>query len=1114
MVSEVANIYQKLARFIKKYYTNELIKGCILFVSFGLLYLLLTLSLEYFFWLNKLGRMLLFWFFLLIEFALLGWFVARPLLAFFKLKRGLNHEQAAKIIGRHFSEVSDKLINLLQLSSISEKDELLLAGIEQKANELKPVPFQLAINFKENVRYLRYIVLPLLIFLAIVLSGKFDFFDSYQRVVHYQTAYSPPPPFEYLILNDKLSTVQNEDYQLMVKVIGSVLPSDISIVLENQTYLLKQTGIDTYTYHFLRPQNDINFRLTSNGYSSKEYILKTIDAPSMLQIKMSFDYPRYTKKQDETILNAGNVTIPEGTVVRWNIITKSTSNIMFVNRQDSVSFERNNDLFVLTQKVLNSSHYSLISSNIYLKYHEKLDYQIDVVKDEYPNIHVKQWVDSIHTQNVFFMGEATDDYALKNLRMGYYPSADKSQIKYLNVPIQNNALTRFTVSFPDMLPLIPGQTYDLFFEVYDNDGVNGSKKTVSEVFSFFKLTQTDETSESLNKQKEVMRKINKTSSVLDQIDKQMEDLNKLQKTKEKLSWNEQQQLKNIIERQKQQEKMMKIFSEELLKNLQNNKDENNEMQQTLKDRLESNKREAEQNEKLLEELQRISDKLSQTELNDRIEKLSNQSKSRKKSLQQLLELTKRFYVTQKLQNLTNQLDQLSEKQYKLSETFEKQNNTKPQETLNLEFDNFKKELQDLIKENGGLKKPIQINRDQIAEKQISKDQQQALKLLTDQKQNEAKPQQKSAADKMRALSESMQQNMSAGQGEQLQEDLEVLRQILDNLVSFSFMQEKLFDMISTSGQYAKSLSSSIKAQYALRENFQHIDDSLFSLSLRRPEFSEVINKEIQNVYENIDKSLSQLSEYENYKAAASQQYTLTSTNKLADFLSDILDNIQEQMSSSSSGSQGKDFQLPDIIKQQQAINDAMQQKMNDQNGKPNDAGKEGDKGDKEGVKNGEQKGKQGGQLGQSTHQGNEGNSELDYESILQIYRQQQSLKFHLEDLIKREGLTPPNTNLLKQADQIEQEFLLKGFNSETLSKMINFKHQLLKLEEAVNQQEDDKKRKADTNTKDFSPTDIIPLELKHYFQEVEILNRQALPLRPIYKNKVNRYFISANDTLQ
>lgn len=1113
-MSEVANIYQKLERFIKKYYTNELIKGSILFASFGVLYLLMTLSLEYFFWLNKFGRMLLFWFFLLIEFALLGWFVVRPLLAFFKLKSGLNYEQAAKIIGRHFSEVSDKLINLLQLSSVSKKDELLLAGIEQKASELNPVPFQLAINFKENLKYLRYAVLPLLIFLAIVLSGKFEFFDSYQRVVHYQTAYSPPPPFEYIVLNNKLTTVQNEDYQLMIKVAGAVLPSDISIVFENQKYLLKQTGIDTYTYKFFKPQEDINFHLTSNGYTSNEYTLKTIDAPSMLQIKMDFDYPAYTKKRDETILNAGNVSIPEGTVVTWSINTKSTSNILFVNQIDSITFEGNNDLFVFDRKIYNSSRYSLISSNSHLKYHEKLDYNIDVIKDEYPKINVKQWVDSINTQNVFFIGEATDDYALKNIRMGYYPSADKSQIKYLTVPVQDNALTRFSIAFPDTLPLLPGQTYDLFFEVYDNDGVHGSKKTVSEVFSFAKLTQLEETTESLSKQRGMIQKINKTSDNLEQVDKQLEDLNKLQKTKSKLSWNEQQQLKNLIERQKQQENMMKSFSEDLLKNLQNNKDENNEMQQALKDRLESNKREAEQNEKLLEELQRISDKLSQTELNDRIEKLTNQSKSRKKSLQQLLELTKRFYVTQKLQNLTNQLEQLADKQEKISETLEKQLDTDAQKSINLDFDNFKNELEDLIDENSGLKKPMQINRDQIAEKQITKDQQQALKSLSEQKPNEAKSKQKSAAEKMRQLSESMQQDFSSGQGEQLQEDLDVLKQILDNLISFSFMQEALFDKISTTGQYAKSLSSAIKEQHALRENFQHIDDSLFSLSLRRPEFSETINNEIQKVYENIDKSLSQLSEYENYKATATQQYTLTSTNKLADFLSDILDNIQEQMSSSSSGSQGKDFQLPDIIKQQQAINDAMQQKMGQQSDKQNGEGKEGESGEKEGDKKGKKNSEQGNQPGQAGNQGNDGDAELDYEAILEIFRQQQTLKFQLEDLIKREGLTPPNTNLLKQAEQIEQELLLKGFNNETLSKMINFKHQLLKLEEAVNQQNDDKKRKAETNTKEFTPASIVPLELQHYFQELEILNRQALPLRPIYKNKVNRYFIGANDTIQ
>jgi uncharacterized membrane protein (DUF485 family) len=40
-------IYQKLEAFIRKYYTNELIRG-VLFIGLGLLYFLFTLFVEYF----------------------------------------------------------------------------------------------------------------------------------------------------------------------------------------------------------------------------------------------------------------------------------------------------------------------------------------------------------------------------------------------------------------------------------------------------------------------------------------------------------------------------------------------------------------------------------------------------------------------------------------------------------------------------------------------------------------------------------------------------------------------------------------------------------------------------------------------------------------------------------------------------------------------------------------------------------------------------------------------------------------------------------------------------------------------------------------------------------
>src|SRR5690606_41801332 len=94
-------IQQKLEEFIKKYYVNELIKGAILFFAIGLLYLLITLLVEYFLWLNPLGRGILFWAFVIVELALFARFIVFPVSKLLKLQKGINYEEASKIkIGR------------------------------------------------------------------------------------------------------------------------------------------------------------------------------------------------------------------------------------------------------------------------------------------------------------------------------------------------------------------------------------------------------------------------------------------------------------------------------------------------------------------------------------------------------------------------------------------------------------------------------------------------------------------------------------------------------------------------------------------------------------------------------------------------------------------------------------------------------------------------------------------------------------------------------------------------------------------------------------------------------------------------------------------------------
>jgi hypothetical protein len=64
--------------------------------------------------------------------------------------------------------------------------------------------------------------------------------------------------------------------------------------------------------------------------------------------------------------------------------------------------------------------------------------------------------------------------------------------------------------------------------------------------------------------------------------------------------------------------------------------------------------------------------------------------------------------------------------------------------------------------------------------------------------------------------------------------------------------------------------------------------------------AEDITKEIGNVY-NIDKALVSLSDAQIPKGISHQQYAVSSANKLGDFLSDILNNMQMSLSSMGSG---------------------------------------------------------------------------------------------------------------------------------------------------------------------------------------------------------------------
>ncbi|WPR72241.1 hypothetical protein SLW70_03620 [Flavobacterium sp. NG2] len=1094
-------IYQKLEAFIKKYYTNELIRGSVIFIGLGLIYLLFTLFVEYFLWLQPLARTILFWTFVGVEVFLFFRFILFPISKLLKLQKGIDYKQASIIIGNHFSEVSDQLTNFLQLSNDNSKSELLLASIEQKANALQPISFGKAIDFSENKKYLPLALIPVLLFSFLYLSGNNQIISqSLNRVVHYNQAFVPPAPFEFVVLNSKLQTQEQQDFVLQIKTIGKLVPENATIHIGNESYFLENIKDGEFQFTIPKPNEDVLFHVEANGVRSMDYELKVVAVPSISNFLMQLTYPSYLNKKSEIIQGTGNAIVPEGTKISWKLTTQATQKVELEIDNNRVSFNSNENSFTLSKIVTQNTEYQIITSNSSIKNFEKLQYQLNVVKDQHPSINVSFAPDSLKIQKNYVLGQIADDNGLHKLQIVYYEHDKPANAKRGTIPLKSKIVDQFIFSFPGNLPVQQGVNYDYYFEVFDNDVLHGYKSSKSSVFSNRIATEMEKADSILEQQSDNINGLQK--SLKDQK-KQFSDIDKLQKLgKEKTNFEfkEQQNVIDFINRQKKQDEMMKQFTEKMKENLEEFKSKSNdEFKEELKKRLENANKDLEKNQKLLDELKALNDKIKKEDLLEKLDKFKQNSKNQTKSLEQLVELTKKYYVEKKAEQIADKLDKLADKQNKLSDN-ERENSAEKQKDINEAFDKIHEDLDKLDKENKELKKPLDLPNDDAAEKSIKDDLQKASDELKKDNASKAKPKQKSAAQKMKSMSKKMGQSLAGGEQEQLEEDVKMLRQILDNLLAFSKSEEDLMLQFRSLKSGAPSFNKNIKLQQNLKLQFKHVDDSLFAMSLRNPKLGENITKEIGNIQYNIDKSLDSFTDSNVAKGLSHQQYAIASTNVLGDFLSEILSNMQMSLSGSSGGKpkpgqgDGDGMQLPDIIKKQKGLGDKMKDGM--KAGEKDGNGKEGKKGS-------EGKSGKGG-----SQEGNDGeDGEGDAKAIMEIYKEQMQLRESLENELKKQGLGGSGHNALEQMKQIEKQLLNKGFNNEVLQRMLNVQQDLLKLETAIQQQNQDNKRESESNKKDFqNRSNALPKPLLDYLNSIEILNRQSLPLRSNFEQKVQEYF--------
>jgi hypothetical protein len=1093
----------KINVFIRKYYLNNLVRGLI-FLGAGLFsaYVVITIS-EYLGNFNSFFRGVLFYGFILLNLGLVVWLVIPPLLAWFKLGKTLTHDEAAEIIGKHFNDVNDKLLNTLQLKKLAAEDsrhtDLIQASIDQKIETLKPIRFPSAISIKENTKYLKWILGPLAVIVIIGLAAPTILTESTKRIIRHNEYFAPLAPFQFVVLNSSLSAVQGDDLKLELKLQGNQLPADVYVETANNTFKLDKDNVSRFHYLFTNLQQNTTFRLVGNGFTSAPYEVKVNLRPSLLHFDVKLDYPAYLHKKNETLPNAGDLTIPAGTTVTWQFHTQNTTGLSFYMNGSSHSLTpAGSDLFEHTEKINSNTIYKLNPVNSLVKHTDSAAYRVNVIADEPPSINVEEKPDSVSLRAFYFNGKIQDDHGFTSLTFHYktgMPGNKGSEHEFIK-PVKadlNQTVADFFYfwSLKD-LGIKPGEQVTYYFEVADNDAVNGPKKARTAERTL-NMPNADELNNQLNNGTTVVKqKMQSASKLAEQIEHDSQKLNEMLLNKNSLSFDEKKQVEELLQKRQELDDLVKQIQEENKKNLYNRRenqqqsqqltDEQKQIEQLLNNILDPKTRE------MLQKLQEMMQQDQKESTRNELSKMQMDDKSLKRELQRMVELYKKMEFDQKLNQNINQLNQLADKQQKLSDQTkqdgaDQKNLLQEQQKLNQNFQDIKKSLQDLQKANDQSSSKQNFENPEKEENNIEDQMNQSSDQLSKNNKQKAAQSQQQSSKQMQQMSQKMQQDQEEGDSKQTEMDIKQLRELLKSLVNSSFDQEKVMETLKATSPGDPNYVTLAQTQKNIKDNLKTAEDSLYSLSKRVPQIQSTVNKEISTINTRIDMALDNLGDRRTAEANRDQQYSMTSMNNLALILSDALSQMQAKMSSKSGKGKSKQMSVSQLRQMQEKLNQNMQQ-MRDQM-------------QKEGNPSQSQRGQTSQQLAKLARE-------------QQIIRQQMQLINSEQTQDGGQGIKNAD-KISQQMEQTEKDIVNRRITDEALKRQQQIQSRLLEAEKAEQERELDNKRESNAG-KDMPPGYIKALQ---DYQQMK--NKQTEQIRTVspalnlyYKQKIKSYFDQLN----
>ncbi len=1047
---------QKLKKAYRKNGLLNACKGLTVFFAYAVLIILVLTGLEYLGNFSSTVRTAFFWFGII---ALGGGFVYLVILPLWKAFKPLvrkDYLNTAAETGKFLHGPDDELFNTLQI--YYDKNELFSGQLIDNAvisvyRKIKNIDLGNFYGINLLKKHFRISGISAVFFLLLFLFLP-GLFQAAYRIINYERNFTPPAPFTFIIQPGDTTITKNENIFIRIKTKGKT-PEFILFKKKSveetgfSDKIIKPDSTNIFTVKLNDVKSSLEYFAEAENIKSKIFNIKVINRPLLGDLEMEIVPPAYSKLPVEILKDNGNITALPGTKVNVSLNASQpldSAKIIFDSGKTVNLKTKNNSAtgkFVIHK---DTGYYFSLTDTNGISNENPIKYSIKTLFDEYPVIKVVlpgKNVTLPEDDKLPLAVKIKDDYGLTKLFLKYRLSSSefkktKKEFSKFEIVINKNMTEDDVYYLWNLFPLrlAANDVISYYFEVFDNDNINGPKSAKSKIYTVRVptldelFTQAEETQ--LNAEKELMETLKEAEKIKDELKNLNYELKKKQK---RISWEEKNKLEKTLEKfEKLNDKISDIKKK--MQNMQSELNKNNLLsKETMEKYMELQKlldeMNSEEMKKALEKMQEALQKMMRNDVQNSLDKLSLNEEMFKKSVERTLKLLKRIQIEQKVDELVKRTEEIFKKQNELkNETGKNEKDksdelSKKQNEITKDLERLEKEMQKLKEKMGEFKDmPNEDLEKMMKEFAGQKNQQLSEKAKSDLDKKEmmkALQTQNKISQNMREMSDRMQQMKSNLQRKSQMQTLAEMIKITSDLVSLSKEEEKLKNETSQIQTSSPGLDKKAERQFELQNDVNKILKQMSALSEKTFAITPEMGRALGSAKSDMQKAISALQSRNGTIASIHQKNAMQELNKAATLMNA---SIQQMMNGGSGGG---------MISLMQQMQQLSQQQM---------------------------------QLNQMTQMLNNGNLSMEQQAQLQRLAQQQAMiQKSLEELNKEaeqagesKKLTANLEKILDEMKEVVSNLETQKINDELINKQKHILSKLLDAQRSINERDYEKKR--------------------------------------------------------